>query len=457
MSGLPVPFRDSKAVLSERDIREFLPAALELEQTPASPIGRLILWLLMGLFAIAIIWACFGTVDIVATASGEVIPSDRVKVIQPLETARIAAIHIHGGQQVRAGEPLIDLDTTGTEADVHQLNDQWQDAQGDALRNAALVEWLQHRDRQLPHLHNRSSLAADEVAEQNRLLAQQVATIQSHLITLRRKIIQLKANLAMTQAKIIKQQRTLPILKERLHALDVLQQQHYGSRTKYLELEQQEIGVEQDLAVQQAQLAQTQAELQTSQSERNDYLNQQLQTALTHANGAQAKADSLSQQVVKAQFRNHQYHLTAPIAGTVQQLSVHTLGGVVKPAQPLLQIVPKDSKLEIDAKVLNKDIGFVHVGQPVEVKVNAFNFTRYGVLHGTVVDLSGDSIQDKKLGLVYNAKIQLKSDKLDVDGKWVRLSPGMAVQAEIKTGKRRVIQYFLSPLLRFTDNSIRER
>jgi len=457
MSGLPIPLGGPGNGLAERDIREFLPAAIEVEQTPASPVGRLILWLIMLLFGIAVIWACAGTVDIVATAPGEVIPSGRVKVVQPLEAGRIAAIHVREGQQVQAGAPLIDLDTTGTKADLRQLSDQWQDALGDALRYAAFVRWLHHRHGPLPGIENKPGLAAEERASQSRLLSQQVATVQSRLITLRRKTIQLKARMTMTRAQIRKQQRTLPVLRERLHALDVLQKKHYGSRAKYLELEQKEIAVEQDLAVQQAQLQADRDELQTNLSRRDEYLNQQLQSALAKGNSAQSKADALHQQVVKAGFRNHQYHLTAPITGRVQQLAVHTVGGVVKPAQPLLQVVPRDSKLEIDARVLNKDIGFVHVGQPVEVKVNAFDFTRYGVLHGTVVNLSGDSIQDKQLGLVYKARIQLKTDKLNVDGKWVRLSPGMSVQAEIKTGKRRVIQYFLSPLLRFANDSIRER
>lgn len=457
MSGLPVPLGGSKQVLDERDIRQFLPAAIEVEQTPASPVGRLVLWLIMLLFAIAVIWACLGTVDIVATAPGEVIPSGRVKVVQPLETARIAAIHVQEGQQVQAGDPLIDLDTTGTEADLRQLTDQWQNALGDALRYAAFAHWLQFRQGPLPKLGRHANLRPEVRASQNRLLSQQVATVRSRLITLRRKNIKLKANMAMNHAQIKKQQRILPILRERLHALDVLQKKHYGSRSKFLELEQQEIGVEQDLDVQKAHLQADKDELATNLSQRDEFLNQQLQSALDKGNSAQSKADSLHQQVVKAGFRNLQYHLTAPITGTVQQLAVHTLGGVVKSAQPLLQVVPRDNKLEIDAKVLNKDIGFVHVGQPVEVKVNAFDFTRYGVLHGTVVDLSGDSVQDKKLGLVYKARILLNSDKLDVDGAGVRLSPGMAVQAEIKTGKRRVIEYFLSPLLRFANNSIRER
>ena len=145
------------------------------------------------------------------------------------------------------------------------------------------------------------------------------------------------------------------------------------------------------------------------------------------------------------------------MAGTVQQLAVHTVGGVVTPAQPLLVIVPSDHPLEVEAFVENKDIGFVHPGQEAEVKVETFPFTRYGTLHASVTQVSHDAISDDKRGLVYSARVKLARDTMAVDGQTVRLTPGMAVTVEVKTGSRRVIDYFLSPLLQYRDESLRER
>jgi hemolysin D len=161
----------------------------------------------------------------------------------------------------------------------------------------------------------------------------------------------------------------------------------------------------------------------------------------------------------------------------VQQLAVHTVGGVVTPAQALMVIVPADSRLEIEAMVSNRDIGFVHVGEPAEVKIDTFNFTRYGLLHGEVVNISEDAIardkpQDKNDGsgsgpsdssepkgqeLVYAARISLERTSMEIEEKTVNLGPGMAVTVEIKTGQRRVIEYLLSPLLRAKQAALRER
>jgi hemolysin D len=194
---------------------------------------------------------------------------------------------------------------------------------------------------------------------------------------------------------------------------------------------------------------------------------------------AEAKAAGLAQDVVKASEKSRLQMLRAPVDGTVQQLAVHTIGGVVTPAQALLEVVPLDSRLEIEAMVQNRDIGFVRAGQTAEIKVDTFNFTKYGLLHGTVLNVSADSIERSKPSidagdkagckgadsasepqgreLVYAAHVSLDRTSMDVDGKNVPLSPGMAVTVEIKTGAQRVITYLLSPVLRFTHDILHER
>lgn len=149
--------------------------------------------------------------------------------------------------------------------------------------------------------------------------------------------------------------------------------------------------------------------------------------------------------------------LTSPVDVTVQQLIVHTIGGVVTPAQPVMVIVPRDKALEVEAFVENKDIGFVKPNQDAEVKIETFQYTKYGTVHARVTSVSHDAINDDKRGLIYSIRVKMEKAAIDVDGTWVRLSPGMAVSVEIKTGKRRVIEYFLSPLLQHAAESLRER
>ena len=192
------------------------------------------------------------------------------------------------------------------------------------------------------------------------------------------------------------------------------------------------------------------------------------------------RAAGLAQDLVKAEQRTKLQALTAPVDGVVQQLAVHTVGGVVTPAQPLLVLVPQDSHLEIEAMVSNRDVGFVEPGQEAEIKVATFNFTRYGLLHGKVLSVSPDAVgrddpqgqskdksqqpttQDAKpasddQGPVYAARISLERTQMQIEDKPVNLSPGMSVTAEIRTGERRIISYLLSPLRKYRQDSLRER
>jgi hemolysin D len=165
----------------------------------------------------------------------------------------------------------------------------------------------------------------------------------------------------------------------------------------------------------------------------------------------------LEQEHLKADTRGKLMKLTSPVDGTIQQLGVHTVGGVVTPAQPMMVIVPRDNALEVEAFVENKDVGFVKAGQDAEVKIETFQYTKYGTIHAKVISVSHDAINDEKRGLIYLARVKMDRSTINVDGSEVNLSPGMAVSAEVKTGKRRVIEYFLSPLLQYGHESLRER
>jgi hemolysin D len=202
-------------------------------------------------------------------------------------------------------------------------------------------------------------------------------------------------------------------------------------------------------------------------------------TILSDLADAELKVGQLTEDAVKAKRKMQEQVLRAPVDGTVQQLTLYTIGGVVTPAQQLLAIVPADSRLEVEAMVSNKDIGFVEAGQSVEIKIDTFNFTRYGLIHGEVSSVSRDAIvRDKpadKSGpspssgalastsepqgqeLTYAARVSLEHTQMQIEGKLVDLAPGMAVTIEIKTGSRRLIEYLLSPLLRYGHESLRER
>jgi hemolysin D len=270
----------------------------------------------------------------------------------------------------------------------------------------------------------------------------------------------------------------LPILQQRVAIRQELFAHETGSKVNYLEILQAFVEAQQELQVQKSRGHEAEAALASlveSQAQSKAEFQRTLYGELVEA---QRKASGLREDVIKATQRTELQLLTSPVDGVVQQLAVHTVGGVVTPAQSLLVIVPADSNLEIEAMVSNRDIGFIHVGQEAEIKIDTFNFTRYGLLHGRVVSLSQDAIvRDKpqdKTGdkspdagnnssepkgqeLVYAARISLDRTQMQVDENIVNLSPGMAVTVEIKTGSRSVISYLLSPLLRYKQESLRER
>jgi len=552
--------------------RNFLPAALEIQETPPSPVGRILAWSLMILFTIAIIWACFGKVDIVCIAEGKTIPSGYVKQIQPLEKGVVKAILVKEGQLVQQGQPLIELDRTLTAADQTKLSkdlayldqtirrqelfvkllanpDQAADIRklrtaftqstspspypspasggGDqnlhpsALNNTnagspGALQTDKHnismiasspsssnslstprgRDRERgatdlsghpersegshsnvgwveqSATHQSTQQSSADVDDQFDLLLQQWRSHQTQRETLKSQLREKQAE-KQSSLEIVRQlEATVPLIAKRTESSRKLTEEGIVAEGDYLKLKEEHIQKSQALAAERARQVQI--------SEAMDGILKQLSAldaeaerkALSDIQDAQRQRQASLQELQKASDLNARQVLYAPVAGKVQQLAITTIGGVVQPAQVLMLIVPGDDKLEVEASIQNKDIGFVHVGQKAEIKVNTFPFTKYGVIDAEVMDISKDSLvqespaafaskdakpEDKQQGLIYKMRLKMAKSWLMVDGKQVELIPGMAVQAEVKTGKRRLIEFFLSPLLKYGKESVRER
>jgi len=429
---------------------EFLPAALEVQVSPPSPAGRAVLWVIALIFAAAVLWACVGRIDMVAVARGKLIPSDHSKVIQPLESGIVRAIHVRDGQDVAAGSALIELDPTASGAE-HERQ----------AKELAAVRVQIARLRAL--LAGGSALEAPEgadpafVALLRQMLFDQLGEHESRLEAARLLIEQRRAMVAATQADIDRLEATVPMLTERAEAFKTLLKGGFVARMQYLEIEEQRITRVQALAMQRERLLQDRAGLAEATKQMHALGFEFRRSRLGELADWETRAASLEQEVVKAAQHSSVQRLTAPVDGVVQQLAVHTVGGVVTPAQPLMVIVPRDHPLEVEAWVENKDIGFVSVGQPVEVKLDTFPFTTYGTIPGKVLVVSRDAVQVDKVGLVYAARASLEHSTIPVDGRPMPLLAGMSVSVEIKTGQRRLIEFFLSPFLRHARESLRER
>lgn len=452
----------------------FLPAALEIVETPPSPTGRAIAYSIMAVFGAALIWACIGSIDIVAVASGKIIPSGRTKIVQPFETGVVRAIHVSDGQRVSAGAVLVELDPTMSDAELGHLKS---DLLATQLEAARLRAALEAKDDPLAAFKAPADTPHELLQMNRRFLVSQIAEQNAKLAAIDRQMAQKEAERATIQAAIEKLEATATPLQERVGIREQLFNKELGSKLHYLSELQDLVGQRKEILVQQSRHGETTAAIAALMETRSKTVAEYERALYDDLAKAEQKMAGLSHDVIKAGQRTSLQRLTAPVDGVVQQLAIHTVGGVVTPAQTLMLIVPVESRLEIEALISNRDIGFVEVGQDAAIKVDAFNFTRYGLLHGKILSVSQDAITrnlpdkaiDKSLGaetsssepkgqeLIYSAGVSLDRSQMNIEGKRVNLSPGMAVTVEVKTGSRRLISYLLSPLVRYKHDSLRER
>src|SRR6476660_2336395 len=467
-----VPFR---RINDRREELAFLPAALEIVETPPSPIGRAIVATIIVLFCAALVWAWWGTIDIVASATGKIVPSGRTKVIQPFETGVVRSIRVQDGQAVKAGDILIELDPTVNAAERDHLHN---DVLAERLNIARLRAALAGGDDRVAGFTPPNDADPILIATQRQLLLNQVAEHRAKIAALTRQQAQKEAERATIAATIHKLEELIPVVQQRVDIRKTLMERELSSKLGYFEILQQLVEQQEELSVQKSHLQEAEAAVAAIRETRGQAIAEYSHAISDELAKSEQKASGLAQDLIKAEQRTRLQQLSAPVDGVVQQLAIHTVGGVVTPAQSLLVIVPSESRLEIEAMVSNRDIGFVHPGQEAEIKIDTFNFTRYGLLHGQVLSVSQDAVirdrkedrsDDRGLGtqndtsepkgqeLNYSARISLDRTQMQIDDRMVNLSPGMAVTVEIKTGSRTMLSYLLSPLLRYRQEALRER
>lgn len=427
----------------------FLPAALSLQETPVHPAPRRVAFALCALFLIALVWSIFGQIDIVAVAQGRIVVSDRTKTLQPLETSVVKRVLVNDGDAVQAGQVLVELDATNAAADGASVQEQLSAAVSEERRTTALL--VATRSGRAPS--NGSDMSVRDKAQ----LDAEWQEIAAKLAKLAAEQARRRAELATVRETIAKLEATLPLAQQREADFRRLTSDGFISDHARQDRTRERIEQERDLATQRARFAEAQAALIESENARAAYLAETGRNLNERLAQAGTKRVQLTQERNKAEQRTRLTRLVAPVAGTVQQVAVHTEGGVVTEAQVLMIIVPKDAQVTAEVVVDNKDIGFVNVGQVAAVKLETFPFTRYGTVDATVRGVTADAVNDEKRGAIFPATLTLAQDSILVDGKRILLAPGMNITAEIKTGKRRVIEYLVSPVQTALSESLGER
>ena len=438
--------------------RQFLPAALELMETPAPALARAVVLTIVSAFLLALVWASIGRLDLVATAPGKIISADKAKLIQSSETGVVKRILVKDGQSVKAGEVLIELEAaaTATAAETSRIRDLLMATHLEAARHEALARAATGTAPQA--IFSAPPGAPAKLAEaETRSMQSQYQEHRAKLGAIDAEFAKRSAELNSTQELANKLSQTAPIAKQRAADYKDLVDKSFVSNHGYLEKEQVRIEQERDLAYQQAKVRELVATVEEVTRRRLSLVAEFERIAVGNKTDADKKAAQLEQELIKAHTREKQQTLRAPVDGTVQQLAMNTIGGVAQAAQTLMVIAPKDYAAEVEAVLENKDVGFVKVGQKVEVKVETFPFTKYGTLPGTVSFVSSDAINDEKKGPIFQVRVKLDKAVLKIDEREVNMTSGMAVTAEIATGKRRVIEYFLDPIRKTSSEGLRER
>ena len=495
-----------------REEAQFLPPVVEVLETPPPFLARMILWVVMLFFIIAVIWAIIGRTDIVATASGKIIPDDRIKIVQAIESGTIREIKVRDGDNVKRDDVLILLDTTITDAEYTQAKESWEKATADEMMAKLLAspsldiasgsppklsdtpfihttinEGILHEYQQLLNglfgeQKERLEQSYRDIEVQRKRLSTEERQAQKALVQAEKEDLIFEQRQKTENENLMRMERVLPIVMERFEASEMLWEKGVVPRNDVLSVKEEKISTEQQLKYYQSRLAEIEAEKKHRQSESSEnsklHKNRMAElraeisrleqsqillvasfrrAMLDRQSEANGRSGSLQQELIKFSQSRKATKIVSPIDGEVQQLAVHTIGGVLQVAQALMVIVPENPKLEIEALLENKDIGFVREGQQAEIKIDAFPYTKYGLIEGEVSNISSDSIENEQQGLVYPTRVRMLQNTINVSGKEVPLAPGMRVVVEIKTGDRRVIEFFLSPFIRHWEESLDER
>ena len=438
---------------AKRQEAEFLPAVLEVTETPPSPVGRKLLWLLMLMVGIGLIWAIFGHIDEVAVATGKVIPVGQVKVVQAEDKGVVKAIFVKDGQRVKQGDVLLELDQTISAAEMMRLKKEVAYYSLDVARLQAEQSGLPFSPALLPELDPK------EVSFQMQLYQTRMGEYRAKLAAAEAAVAQQSAALDSGEAQVEKYQRLLVIARDQEERMESLLKENAVSLFQVLQYRSNRIQMETNLTSQRAEISRLQAMLAQSRQQLISVTAERDRDIATKMVEDRKLLGTNQEELKKAGEKNRLAKILAPADGRVGQLSVHTVGGVVTAAQALMTVVPDDVRLEVEAWISNKDIGFVAEGQKAEIKVETFNFQKFGTVDAIVAEISPDAAKqsDKDTELKFRVLLTLDRANVKMKEREAQLAPGMAVTAEIKIRQKRLIEFFLDPFRKQTSEALRER
>ncbi len=435
-------------MFSTKDKHEFTPLLVEIEERPTSPLGRALLWTILAFMTISSLWLFLAKIDVVVTARGQIIPTGEIKVLQPIETGVISNIYIHEGEFVKKGQVLMDIDPSVTETNLESKLKNLELLDVESTRLLALIKdkkFVPPVECKDEDLLSTQRLIYDTKRvgyhQQLQLIKEQMHQVDSQINSIKADVHRIEE---LEKSAITRENRLKKVA-------DIIAKQEYEAAHKEV------IEYDEQAKIKNHEIIKLHSKL-TELREQKLLVTQEYQNKLLEELTTKRKeATMLKVEIKSIKFKQSKQHLTSPVDGYVGKLFVHTVGGVVTPAEKLITVIPKDAPLVIKATVLNQDSGFIKKEMESAIKIDTFDFQKYGMIHGKVIHKADDAIDDEKLGPIYEIYIEPESDFLMVNGEKNYLRVGMSVTAEMKVGRRRVIEFFLYPLIKYLDEGMSVR
>ena len=411
------------------------------------------MWSILTLLVVGILWSVLGHINEVAVAPGKVIPTGQVKTIQVKNKSIVKEIHVKEGQHVEKGDTLVVMDPTSTDADYDSLNKRAAYYVLDIQRLEAELNGTSFSPKSDPNLELK-----DITAEQS-LYQSRVSQHRAEMEAAANAVNQKQAALNAERVNLNKYDEMLEIAREKERRLIELTKENAISEFQLFEQTSQRINYEKTAAAQLDLINRAEAELSEAQAKLSNLDAAYKKDVMASLVESRKQYYALTEESKKADENQRLFTVVAPCSGTVYNLAVHTEGGVVTDAQPLMVIVPDGVELEFEVWAENKDIGFIKEGQEAEVKVATFNFQKFGMLTAYVDEISADSNSDKsdpEKNKRFRLLLKLDENTLK-ENPDIHINPGMEVTAEIKIKEKRIIEFFLDPFRHYTHESLRER
>ncbi len=430
----------SLRLLKQEDAHQFKPLLAEIEEDPGNPLGPVTFWLVVAVFVFFLGWTIFGEIDVVVSARGKVIPAGEVKVLQPLNGGVVSGILVKEGDYVKKGQTLVVIDPSTTAPQLES--------------SQKTLAHVQQEQARLQATAGQGSFS-DGNGTQERLYQAALQSLENQLQAKEKALSSLDQQIQAKQVDVKHTQETLQIAQAkevRLKAvMDIIAKDDYEKvQTEILTSENKLKELSHELSQLSFQQAQTREEM--------GFLQQDFESrTLNELSEKEKQATQLKANIEEASFKNARQNLVAPADGYIHELFVHTVGGVVTPAQKVISLVPVNTPLTIQSIVQNKDIGFIKVGMPVAIKIDTYDFQKYGTLKGKITQIDKDSRDDQKMGPVYTVYVTPLQHSLLVEGKRQNLSSGLSLTSEIKVGKRHIIEFFIYPLIKHLDEGMSVR